>query len=272
MVSGFFLTESIKGQLMSQEYARIINGIVVEVGVLEQHIINRGHAKAMYVPVVDEVRPTVPVEKLAIQKLSVTENSASVIRKWEVVDKDPVVLLEDLWYETVDDQVRRREELAFADVPAGAWVALTKGLDAHVKQSLNAFAGSRGYTLDSAMTYIGSHIAAYDREARIVRFFRDEMYHRLYQYIAEVEKGELSFPGTFAAITGRLPTLTWDVLLPGEVAVEEPKLADVQAEAPVAETEIEVPAEPVAPAADSEAVAVVEDEAPAAKTSKPRKS
>lgn len=256
---------------MSQEYARIINGIVVEVGVLEQHIINRGHAKAMYVPVVDEVRPTVPVEKLAIQKLSVTENSASVIRKWEVVDKDPVVLLEDLWYEAADGQVRRREELAFADVPASAWAALTKGLDAHVKQCLNAFAGSRGYTLESAMTYIGSHIAAYDREARIVRFFRDEMYHRLYQYIAAVEKGELPFPGTFAAITGRLPTLTWEVLLPGEVPVEEPKLEEAQAEAPAPEAEVAVPAEVEVVAESPEVVAVVENEAPVAKA-KQRKS
>lgn len=206
---------------MTQLYAYVKDGVVSATDITEEHIANRGHTVDWYYKQYNSAVPTFGITELVVPKFVIDEGARTVTRVYELMPKDVGALIDDLWISTEDHS--RLENIDFNALPAAVQKALENGIYAVAEQRIEALAATAGYTTTSAITYIGSHVAKYDREGRVIKYLRDESYHQVETLFAGLRDGTEKFPATLMTVVGRLPTATWDIVLASDAVAEETK-------------------------------------------------
>lgn len=89
---------------------------------------------------------------------------------------------------------------------------LQKDITEAVQRRLDEFAQTANYDgILSACTYATSTIPKFQKEGQYCVNVRDETWHVLYSYLAEVEAGTKPLPAGYSDIEPLLPVLTWPV-------------------------------------------------------------
>lgn len=93
--------------------------------------------------------------------------------------------------------------------PAKAALAAQSRLSAAVQTHLDATARARSYNSAlSCVSYVDSTVAQYRTEATAMRDWRDAVWQRCYELLAEVQAGQRPIPSEQELIA-LLPTILW---------------------------------------------------------------
>lgn len=187
-------------------FARVQNGVIIEVPVYRMHIRNRAHPAAWYYPVlnanqVDEV----PFHRVAVDYVItgdvVTATYSSV----------PLTLPELL------NQVYRTQDIGttgtgvlFSQVDPELAQHIWKLASEYAEQKLIDFVATKNYTsLDSVFRYRNSTVAAFRQDAERVQFLLDSLWTNLVGYYEQIVSETLPVPRSLEEIESHIPAFAW---------------------------------------------------------------
>lgn len=197
---------------MNKRYCRVVDGKVTEAFVTEDVIAERGHPLDWYVPILTYTTATVPDYHVGYWGFYIKPEGIDAKR----LHRQPTITeaLNFVWQDPQDAKLRR-EHVIYTDIPSELLKVMETVIKTNVQVSLDRFAKARGYdSAADAIKFVGSHVANFDREARVCRYLTAQAWSSLYAYLSKVASGELPVPANSKQILDQLPALNWDVELP----------------------------------------------------------
>lgn len=83
-------------------------------------------------------------------------------------------------------------------------------IQTNVQGLLDSKAAERNYdNIFTALTYIESKNPKFKAEAEALRDWRDKMWTKCYEYLADVEAGKIKIPNNWDEVIPYLPSFTW---------------------------------------------------------------
>lgn len=198
------------------EFARVIDGKIVEYPVYRLHIKNRAHPLDWYTPVVQNPKPELPPFSSYKSNLSVV--GGTVVVSYTVVPQGLAEILHNL---TTVNEANERVAPSIADVPPATVEKVYDLVGDYVMGKLSQWAATRKYTSFNSLTdYRDSAIPKFKAEALRAIELRDQIWTILIGYFTQVTSGELPVPTSLSEIDALMPVLLWpDETTPGESTV-----------------------------------------------------
>lgn len=191
---------------MNKVYARVINNVITEFPVLEDHIKSRNHPINWYTLCTETIRPKISEFQYLTDEPHVLNGGVTI--EYKVHDFDLQYLLNKVADKDQNTGKLTAKVVGLIDRKYIEQIK-TKAIE-HAQIKLDNFARARGYyNAESAITYNDSTIERFKDDAIKVKVTRDNLWVQLHKYVADIESGVVPFPVTISDIEEVFPEMTW---------------------------------------------------------------
>lgn len=208
---------------MSEVYARLKDGVIVEYPVAKIHIENRHHPMSWYVLCTFADKPSIAEFEYLRQVPKVTETNGVHI-EWVVEKYNLDQLLSRLPVVQAEGGPRRGSQRP-VEIPTESLINKIKELAIERAQTvLDAFAGTKGYgtppggpkSLESAISFKGSKIPEWAADAAYCENLRDDFWVDLFAYFDAVTATPQTkpWPTRWLDIVAAMPEMKWPTVPP----------------------------------------------------------
>ena len=210
-------------------FARVLGGVVVEYPLTEMDIRQRGVSElSSYFPTMDKGEEELrPYHRLQYQ--------FTIDNKVVKVDKIQTPLSIDEILQIVHRSAASKDPNSQAVDPASvdpyAFAEVSRQVETIIMDQLNALVKSERYdSVDSAASFVTSHVEKFREQAQYVLWLRSELFVRLEEYEQAVATGVKPVPRTSAEIFSELPAVVWSKELLAKYNTQPTKAIDTKPE------------------------------------------